>query len=132
MPPARRQKGKRPPRPKKPRHKRDGPGVTRALATDLDRTADRHARTCAHCGMALGTEGQHLRYAYDHIDPPPIRPVVTRVRIFGRRCPGCHRRVRGEAPATMPAGSPFGPSVVTMLAYLHHLTTRSATTGCPD
>jgi transposase len=75
------------------------------------------ARTC---GTALGTEGQHLRHAYEHIDLPPIRPVVTRVRIFGRCCPGCRRRVRGEAPATMPPGSSFGPSVVTMLAYLHH------------
>ncbi len=30
------------------------------------------------------------------------------------------RRVRGAPPAAMPPGSPFGPSVVTMLAYLHH------------
>jgi transposase len=73
-----------------------------------------------HCGTGLGIKDQTLRHAYDHIDLPPIRPVVTRVRIFGRRCPGCHRRVRGEAPATMPPGSPFGPSVVAMLAYLHH------------
>lgn len=120
VPPSRGQKGNRAPRPKKPRRKRDGPGVTRVLAADPDHSVDCHARTCAHCRTALGTEGQHLRHAYDHIDLPPIRPVVTRVRIFGRRCPGCRRRVRGAAPATMPPGSPFGPSVVTMLAYLHH------------
>jgi transposase len=64
--------------------------------------------------------GQGLRHAYDHLDLPPIRPVVTRVRIFGRRCPGCRRRVRGVAPAALPPGSPFGPSIVALLAYLHH------------
>jgi transposase len=28
--------------------------------------------------------------------------------------------VRGEPPDTMPPGSPFGPSILAMLAYLHH------------
>src|ERR1700755_1691674 len=56
------------------------------------------------------------------------RPVVTRVEIFGRRCPCCRRRVRGvagspevlEGPAAMPPGSLFGASIQAMLAYLHH------------
>jgi transposase len=120
VPPSRGQKGNRPPRPKKPRRKREGPGMTRDLAADPDHTVECHARTCGHCGTGLSVADQTLRHAYDHIDLPPIRPVVTRVRIFGRRCPGCRRRVRGKAPVTMPPGSPFGPSVVTMLAYLHH------------
>ena len=70
--------------------------------------------------MAVAAEGQTLRHAYDHLDLPPLRPVVTRVRIFGRRCPACRRRVRGAPPAALPPGSPFGPSIVTLLAYLHH------------
>jgi transposase len=70
--------------------------------------------------MSVTAESQTLRHAYDHIDLPPFRPVVTRVRLFGRRCPGCRRRMRGTPPETMPPGSPFGPSIVTMLAYLHH------------
>ena len=120
LPPSRGPKATKPPRPRRPRRRRGGPGVTRALAADPDRTVDCHAQTCAHCGTAVAAEGQRLRHAYDHLDLPPIRPVVTRVRVFGRRCPACRRRVRGMPPATMPPGSPFGPSIVTMLAYLHH------------
>jgi hypothetical protein len=95
--------------------------MTRALAAEPDHVVDCYAEgCCAHCGMAVGEEGQAVRHAYDHIDLPAIRPMVARVRIFGRRCPGCRRRVRGAAPARMPPGSPFGPSIVAMLAYLHH------------
>jgi transposase len=120
LPPSRGQKADRPPRPKKPRRKRAGPGVTRDLATDPDHIVDCHAQACAQCGAAVAAEGQTLRHAYDHLDLPPLRPVVTRVRIFGRRCPACRRRVRGAPPAAPPPGSPFGPSIVTLLAYLHH------------
>ena len=120
LPPSRGQKANRPPRPKKPRRKRPGPGVTRELAAEPDRVVDCHAQACAHCGTAVTPHGQTVRHAYDHIDLPPIRPVVTRVRIFGQRCPACQRRVRGVPPDTMPPGSPFGPSILAMLAYLHH------------
>ena len=68
----------------------------------------------------MTADTQTLRHAYDHIDLPPIRPVVTRVRLFGRRCPDCRRRVRGTPPEMMRPGSPFGPSIGAMLAYLHH------------
>jgi transposase len=120
VPPSRGRKANRPPRPKTPRRKRDGPGVTRALAGAAEHVVACHAQACAHCGMSVTAETQTLRHAYDHIDLPPLRPVVTRVQLFGRRCPGCRRRMRGTPPKTMPPGSPFGPSIVTMLAYLHH------------
>jgi transposase len=70
--------------------------------------------------MSVTAESQTLRHAYDHLDLPPLRRVVTRVQLFGRRCPGCRRRMRGTPLETMPPGSPFDPSIVTMLAYLHH------------
>jgi transposase len=120
LPPSRGRKTNRPPRPKRPRRKRMGPGVTRARAATPDRTVACYAERCRHCGVSLDGAGQTLRQAYDHIDLPPVRPVVTRVQIFGRRCPCCRRRVRGVAPADMPPGSPFGVSVQAMLAYLHH------------
>jgi transposase len=120
VPPSRGQKKNRPPAPKKPRVKRAGPGVTRALAEAPDHVVDCHATHCAHCGITVETAEQSLRQRYDHIDLPPIRPIVTRVRIFGRRCPGCRRRVRGAAPAGMPPGTPFGPVIRSMLTYLHH------------
>jgi transposase len=120
LPPSRGPKATGPPREKRPRRRRDGPGVTRALAAEPDHVVDCYAEGCAHCGMAVGAAGQAVRHTYDHLDLPAIGPLVTRVRIFGRRCPGCRRRVRGAAPASMPPGSPFGPSIVALLAYLHH------------
>ena len=120
LPPSRGRKANRPPRPKQPRRKRRGPGVTRARAAAPDRTVACYAEHCRHCGVSLDGSGQMLRQAYDHIELPLVRPVVTRVEIFGRRCPCCRRRVRGVAPAAMPPGSPFGASIRAMLAYLHH------------
>ena len=120
LPPSRGRKTNRPPRAKRPRRRRMGPGVTRVRAAAPDRTVGCYAERCRHCGVSLDGAGQTLRQAYDHIDLPPVRPVVTRVAIFGRRCPCCRRRVRGVAPADMPPGSPFGASVQVMLAYLHH------------
>ena len=120
VPPSRGQKTTRPPQQKRPRRKRNGPGATRPLADAPDRVIDCYARGCLHCGATVGSEGQTVRHAFDHIDLPPIRPIVTRVRIFGRRCAHCRRRLRGAAPDAMPTGSPFGPSIVALLAYLHH------------
>ena len=120
LPPSRGQKTNKPPRPKGPRKKRDGPGISRRLADAPDRVVDCLADSCTRCGRAIGADGQGVRQSYDHIDLPPIRPVVTRVRIWGRRCPGCRRRVRGTPPADMPPGTPFGPGIRALLAYLHH------------
>lgn len=120
LPPSHGRKMNRPPRAKRPRRKRTGPGVTRVCAAAPDRTVACYAERCRHCGMTLDGAGQTLRQAYDHIDLPPVRPVVTRVEIFGRRCPCCRRRVRGVAPEAMPPGSPFGALVEVMLASLHH------------
>jgi transposase len=117
LPPSR---GRKANRPKRPRRKRNGPGVTRARAADPDRIIECYAERCRHCGLSLDGAGQRLRQAYDHIDLPPLRPVVTRVRIFGRRCPCCRHRVRGVPPAGLSPGSPFGVSIQAMLAYLHH------------
>jgi transposase len=120
VPPSRGAKRNRPPRQKKPRQKREGPGTTRRLAETPDRVVDCPAEACAHCGTAIPAAEQSVRHAYDHIDLPPIRPIVTRVRLFGRRCPCCRRRARGTPPETMPPGSPFGDTILAMLGYLHH------------
>jgi transposase len=103
---------------KKPRPSR--PGVSRPLADDPDRIERRMVEVCPHCGIAVAPDRQRCRHRYDHIDLPPIRPVVTRVELFGGRCGGCGRRYRAEAPVGMAPGSPFGPGIRALLLYLHH------------
>lgn len=103
---------------RKPRPSR--PGVARPLAPDPDRTERRLAESCPHCQVALSPSGQRCRHRYDHIELPEVRPVVTRVELFGGRCGRCGRRYRAEPPAAMPPGTPFGPGIRSLLAYLHH------------
>jgi transposase len=117
LPPSKGRKADKPSRPRRPRPSR--PGVTRRLSAEPDRTVVRHARACRHCGAALAPHRQRLRRAYDHIDLPPIRPVVTRVHLFGGRCPGCRQRVCATPPEGMTPGSPFGPGIRSLVVDLH-------------
>ena len=57
---------------------------------------------------------------YDRIELPPVRPDVTRVRLFGRRCACCGERAVAPAPAGLEPGSPFGRSVEALVVYLHY------------
>ncbi|MBB4642990.1 MULTISPECIES: IS66 family transposase [Sphingomonadales] len=102
--------GKRPPR----------EGKARPLADAPDKTERVIADACGHCGTDVSTQTQHCRHRYDHIDLPPIAPIVTRIELFGGRCRGCGQRYRAQAPAGMPPGTPFGPGIRSLLTYLHH------------
>lgn len=106
-------KGKRKARPSRP-------GSARPLTKDPDRTERRRVDACPHCGAAVSPDRQRCRHRYDHIDIPPIRPVVTRIELFGGRCGCCGRRYRADAPADRMPGTPFGPNIRALLLYLHH------------
>ena len=101
---------------KKPRPSR--PGVSRRLAANPDETIALRAERCA-CGADVSGLKQRRRRRYDHIDIPPVVPHVTRVELYGGRC-GCGRRFCAAPPAGMPPGTPFGPNIHALLAYLHH------------
>jgi transposase len=103
---------------RKPRPSR--PGSARPLADAPDETIKRRASACPHCAADVSGQRQTCRHRYDHIDIPPIAPVVTRIELFGGRCAACGRRFRAEAPDGMAPGSPFGASIRSLLLYLHH------------
>jgi transposase len=119
LPPSRGQKGNvaEPARGKK-KARKGHPGAARVLAENPDATRDFYAEHCA-CGATLEAAGQELARAWDHVDLPPIQPVTTRVNLFRATCPCCKARVTGQAPADMPEGSPFGPGIQAVAAYLH-------------
>ena len=77
-------------RPKRPRRKRPSrPGKSRPLTeTPDDKTERRMASECGHCGMGVSGALQRRHQRYDHIELPIIRPVVTRVELFGGRWVG--------------------------------------------
>jgi transposase len=119
LPPSRGQKANTEPLAMKPQRK-GRPGVARKLAEKPDARRRFYAERCA-CGTALGEAGQDLAKEYDPIDIPPIRPVTTRIELFRATCPCCKARVTANAPTDMPEGTPFGPGITSVIAYLHGL-----------
>src|SRR5271157_6296968 len=117
LPPSKGQKTNKPEKAKKERKGR--PGVARKLAENPDSVREVFADTCPGCGKAASPDEQPDVHAYDHIDLPEIKPVVTRVNIHSGHCPCCGKRIAGAPPADMPVGSPFGPNVVALVVYLH-------------
>ena len=58
-------------------------GTHRPLASDPDKTERVMASACGHCGTDVSGQSQLCRHRYDHIDLPPIRPIVTRIELYG-------------------------------------------------
>lgn len=105
--------GERPPR-------KSRPGVGRTLHPDPDRVIDATLCHCPKCQMAFPDAAQSPQQVYDRIELPPIRPDVTRVRLFGGRCACCGERVVAEAPAGLEPGATFGRSIAALVVYLHY------------
>ncbi len=102
---------------KKPRPSR--PGVARALAEHPDRIIEATLAACPHCDHALGPADLSDIHAYDHIDLPPIRPIVTRINRHRGVCPCCRKPVSAPAPEGFEPGSPFGPGIAALILHLH-------------
>lgn len=119
VPPSRGQKGSRPEPPSRPGRRGRG-GVGRALHESPDRVVDARLDACPHCAAAFAAGAQLPQLVYDRIELPPVRPDVTRVRLFGGRCACCGKRATAPAPAGLEPGSPFGRSVEALAVYLHY------------
>src|ERR1019366_311362 len=112
--------GRKPNREERRAAKRKGrPGVARALAENPDRIVEARAEACPHCDHGLTAADQQDFHAYDHMDLPPIRPVVTRVHRHRGTCPCCARAFQAPAPEGMEPGSPFGPGIAALILHLH-------------
>lgn len=96
------------------------PGVGRALHPNPDREIDRKLSTCPTCAAVFPEASQTPQQVYDRIELPPVRPDVTRVRLFGGRCACCGERATADAPDGLEPGSPFGQSIAAMVVYLHY------------
>jgi len=118
LPPSKGQKPDRPAGTKPQRKSR--PGVGRTLHPDPDRVVDATLDACPHCAAAFPMARQSPQQVYDRIEMPPIKPDVTRVRLFGGRCACCGERVTAPAPAGLEPGSPFGQSIAALVVYLHY------------
>ena len=118
LPPSKGQKSDRPGGDKSPRKSR--PGFGRALEPNPDRVVDARLDGCPHCAAAFPAEHQTPQQVYDRIELPPIKPEVTRVRLFGGRCACCGARAIAAAPSGLEPGSRFGQSIAALVVYLHY------------
>jgi len=118
LPPSKGAKPDRPAGDKPPRESR--PGFGRALEPNPDRTVDATLDACPHCAAAFPAGQQTPQQVYDRIELPPVKPDVTRVRLFGGRCACCGERATATAPDGLEPGSPFGQSIAAMVVYLHY------------
>jgi len=99
--------------------KKGHPGAFRQLSENPDRVMEVRAETCPHCAHALSAADQPAFHAYDHIDLPPIKPVVTRIHRHRGTCPCCRRGFSAPVPHGMAPGSPFGPGLEALVLHLH-------------
>jgi transposase len=90
------------------------------LEPNPDRVVDARLDVCPHCAAAFPAEQQTPQQVYDRIELPPIKPDVTRVRLFGGSCACCGARATAPAPSGLEPGSPFGQSIAAMVVYLHY------------
>lgn len=95
------------------------PGTFRALCETPDSVVTSMAAACPHCDHALSMEDQPDFHAYDHVDLPPIQPVVTRVHRYRGTCPCCRRAFSAPVPEGLAPGSPFGPGITALVVHLH-------------
>ncbi len=94
-----------------------------AQAANPDHVRDVFADACPECGKAASRGDQPEVYAYDHIDLPEIKPVVTRVNIQSGACQHCGKCIADSPSAGMLQGSPFGPVIAgagDLSAYTPH------------
>ncbi len=98
--------------------KKGHPGAARALSENPTAVRQERVAACPSCQAGLAESPQSPWQVYDHIDLPPIAPVITRVELMAARCPCCGRHCRAGAPADMPLGSPFGPGIVALVLHL--------------
>jgi transposase len=118
-PPSQGQKQNRPEGEARPPRK-SRPGVGRTLHPNPDRVIDARLSACPKCEAAFPDASQTPQQVYERIELPPVRPDVTRVRLFGGRCACCGERVTAEAPPGLEQGSPFGQSIAALVVYLHY------------
>jgi transposase len=108
------------PKPKGGRRRKGHKGSYRALHPHPTRSLALTTRCCPHCQEDVSQAPQWLCQAYDHIDIPPVVPVVTRIHLHGGCCPGCGGRFKASPPAQMPPGSPFGENLRALVIYLRY------------
>src|SRR5271166_4848252 len=94
-------------------------GCHRGPSENPDKIVRVMAKRCSRCRAELGEANQTFACAWDKIDIPPVKPVVTRVEIYEGRCPCCGEATRPTSvPEGCEPGSPFSLNIMALALYL--------------
>jgi len=94
----------------------EGHGRALLPETQVDKILEVRPQACTHCGQALaGDDPAPARRQITEV--PPVRPVVTEVRVHTLVCGGCGQATRGVEPPGLAQGS-FGPRTQAIIGYL--------------
>ena len=64
-------------------------GGGKHLHPEPDQIIVAQIKSCPQCSETVTATSQKLQAVYDKIELPPIRPIVTRIELYGGRCPCC-------------------------------------------
>src|SRR5919206_1147793 len=93
-------------------------GHSRTLAQDPDRVIEHRPACCPDCGLVLPPDlPAETVSTHEHIELPPVRPVVEQHRRLAVTCPACQARVAAPRPAGA-ASTPFGARLHATAVYL--------------
>ena len=93
-------------------------GHSRTLAQDPDRVIEHRPACCPDCGLVLPPDlPAETVSTHEHIELPPVRPVVEQHRRLAVTCPACQARVAAPRPAGA-ASTPVGARLHATAVYL--------------
>lgn len=97
---------------------REGGG--RELSQKPDQIVVVKAKQCPHCRAAVSAIDQQFKGIYERIELPQVKPHITRVERYGGQCSCCQQVYEAPVPPGLEPGSPFGPSVASVVTYLRY------------
>jgi hypothetical protein len=71
-----------------------------------DQIVEARAESCPCCVAALAEGDQKLLAVYQWVELPPIKPIVTQVRVHGGTCPDCGEAFTARPPPGLEPRSP--------------------------
>jgi transposase len=96
------------------------PGAHRPLHPNPTTKLVVPAQSCDHCQADVSSAEQKTGETYDHVEIPPIEPVVTQITLMTGLCPCCGKPFKAKAPQGLEPGSPFGPNLRAQALYLRY------------